>query len=82
MGLTVLIVWPEDGPSAWVRDRIARRFLPGSAGKLLDCYICCSFWAALALAPLWWLFCGQSWCWAGCLMVPGIFWCILNPQGN
>lgn len=54
MGLTVLVVWPASGPSAWMRDRILRRLLWPSARGVLDCYICLSPWAALALAPLWW----------------------------
>jgi hypothetical protein len=45
MGLTILIVWPQTGPSAWVRERVLRRALPGRAKEVLDCYICCGFWA-------------------------------------
>jgi hypothetical protein len=79
VGLTVLIVWPQEGPGAWLREHLLRRWLPTSAGSLLDCYICCGFWIGLLLAPLWWAICGQEWCWSGCLMVPGLFWMILRP---
>ena len=81
VGLTVLIVWPESGPSAWIRDRVLRRLLPAKTGDVLDCYICCGFWAGLILAPIWWWFTRQYWCWAACLMTPALFWMILgNPQ--
>jgi hypothetical protein len=78
-GLTVLIVWPQDGPGAWLRERVVRRLLPGAAGAMLDCYICCGFWCGLILSPLWWHFYHEPWCWLGCLMVPALFWSILQP---
>lgn len=81
-GLTVLIVWPQTGPGAWVRERVLRRILPRSAGKVLDCYICFSFWCGLALSPLSWRFSGRPWSWAGCLMVPPVFWLLLRDDGS
>jgi hypothetical protein len=77
MGLTVLVVWPEHGPTALLRDRVLKRFLPAAARGVLDCYICCGFWCALLLSPVWWRLCGGYWCWFGCLMVPAIFWMVL-----
>ncbi len=56
MGIAVLIVWPEAGPSAWLRDRVLRRILPKSAQVVLDCYICAGFWCGMLLAPIWWWF--------------------------
>ena len=54
VGLTVLLVWPQTGPGAWVRDRVLRRLLPRRARDVLDCYICLGFWVGLALSPIWW----------------------------
>lgn len=80
MGLTVLIVWPEHGPSAWLRERVARPIMPSRAVEVLDCYICMSFWAALALSPVFWWVYRAYWCWMGCLMTPALFWVVLrNP---
>ena len=79
MGLTVLIVWPDEGPSAWIRERILRRILPGKARQILDCYICLSFWTSLMLSPAWWYTCREFWCWFGCLMTPALFWLVLRP---
>jgi hypothetical protein len=81
VGLTVLVVWPQDGPAAWVRDRLLRRALPPNAARVLDCYICCGFWCALVLSPLWWWQFRSLWCWTGCLMVPGLFWAFLREHG-
>ena len=39
LGLTVLLVWPQSGPGAWVRERVLRRLLPRRARGVLDCYI-------------------------------------------
>jgi hypothetical protein len=77
-GLTVLLVWPQTGPSAWLRERILRRVLIGRLGEFLDCYICSGFWCGLLLSPLWWLFRHQLWCWSGCLAVPFLFWLALR----
>ena len=80
LGLTILIVWPQEGPGAWLRERVLRRVLPGKAKEVLDCYICLGFWSGLALSPLWWLMCRQPWVWGGCLMTPALFWLVLrNP---
>lgn len=49
-GLTILIIWPTGGPGAFIREKILRAVLPKAAHGVLDCYICFSFWAALALA--------------------------------
>ena len=78
MGLTILIVWPAVGPSAWVRDRIVRRLLWPQARGMLDCYVCFSPWAALMLAPLWWWQMGCWWLWSGPLMLPTLFWLMMN----
>ncbi len=78
-GLTVLVVWPAHGPSAWVRDVVLRKVLPARVQGLLDCYVCCGFWSGAVLTWPWWLACGRMWTWFGCLMVPGIFWLVLRP---
>ena len=79
MGLTILIVWPAQGPSAWLRDKILRRMLWPTARDVLDCYICLGFWTALALAPAWWHWTCCYWIWTGPLIVPALFWMILRP---
>jgi hypothetical protein len=79
MGATVLIVWPQAGPSAWLRDRVLRPLLPKAARDFLDCYICCGFWCGLALSPVWWAFHHSLWCWSGCLSTPCLFWLWLDP---
>lgn len=76
MGLSVLLVWPQRGPSAWVRDRLLLPRLPKSAQAMLDCYLCCSFWSGLLLSPAWWVFYHRPWCWSGCLIAPLLFWLI------
>ena len=82
MGLTILVVWPESGPGAWVREQVLRPALPSTARGALDCYICLSFFSGLALSPMWWFFCRAFWCWAGCLMTPCVFWLVLRPTGS
>jgi len=77
-GMTVLVVWPETGPSAWVRDKLLRRLLWPGAREVFDCYVCFSFWASLLLSPIWWLFEHVWWAWTGCLMTPGLFWLVLQ----
>lgn len=80
VGLTVLVVWPENGPMASLRERVLRPMLPTAAREVLDCYICMGFWAGLGLSPIWWAFTRSYWCWSACLMVPGLFWILLgNP---
>jgi hypothetical protein len=80
VGLTVLIIWPQHGPSAWLRDRLLRRVLPSAAAEVLDCYICCGFWCGLLLSPVWWWAEHRLWCWTGCLATPALFWLVLrNP---
>ena len=81
MGLTILIVWPNGGPTGWIREKLLRRILPGKAKEVLDCYICLSFWAGLLLSVLWWELYQEAWIWFGCLMVPSIFWVILDRGG-
>ena len=78
MGLTVLIVWPQDGPGAWVREGVLRPALPEKAKGVLDCYVCLGFWSGLALSPVWWSMCREPWTWAGCLMTPALFWIALR----
>jgi hypothetical protein len=82
IGLTVLIVWPPDGPGAWVRESVLRRALPGKSKETLDCYICTGFWSGLVLSPVWWLMCRERWTWSGCLMTPALFWLVLRNPGN
>jgi len=79
VGLTVLLVWPQTGPGAWLRDRVLRRVLPERARGVLDCYICLGFWSGLALSPAWWAAEHRLWCWTGCLAVPALFWFVLRP---
>ena len=74
MGLTIVIVWPQDGPGAWVRENILRKALPVKSKEMLDCYVCTSFWSGLVLSPVWWLMCRERWTWSGCLMTPAVFW--------
>jgi hypothetical protein len=76
MGATILLVWPVDGPGAWIRERIVRRMLPASAGKVLDCYICLSVWIALIGVPFWWM-AGYRWCAVAWLVVPAVFWLVM-----
>lgn len=80
VGLTILIVWPETGPGAFLREAVLRKILPQSAGKALDCYVCLGFWAGLLLSPAWWFLTREHWVWFGCLMVPAIFWFTLNQR--
>jgi hypothetical protein len=77
-GLTILIVWPRDGPGAWVRERMLRRLLPEAARAVLDCYICMSVWTGAILSPVWWCLCQERWTWFGCLMTPAVFWIVLR----
>ncbi|MBI1374568.1 MAG: hypothetical protein GC159_17765 [Phycisphaera sp.] len=77
VGLTVLIVWPQNGPTAWLRERVLRRMLPASAAGALDCYICFSFWAGMLLSPLFWRLCEQHWVWFNALATPALFWVTL-----
>ena len=77
----ILIVWPQDGPGAWLRERPRRA--AGQGKEVLDCYVCMSFWSGLALSPLWWSMCREPWTWAGCLMPPSLFWIVLrNPAAE
>lgn len=83
VGLTVVIVWPEDGPAAYLRDRVIRVIIPRPARGVLDCYICLGFWVGLVLSPAWWIVSGSYWSWFGCLMTPGLFWILLgNPSSH
>jgi hypothetical protein len=80
MGLTVLIVWPKSGPTAWIRERVLRRLLPTPASGALDCYVCASFWCGFILGPIWWSFEHHYWYFGGCLMVPSLFWLSTREQ--
>ena len=82
LGLTVLLVWPERGPSAWVRDSVLRRILPQAVRPVLDCYVCAGFWSGLLLSPLWWSFYHELWCWTACLMAPALFWLVVRNMVN
>jgi hypothetical protein len=79
MGLTVLVVWPQKGPGAWLRERELRPALPARMRGALDCYICRGFWSGLALSPIWWAFERHLGYCTGCLMVPCLFWLVLQP---
>ena len=81
-GLTILIIWPQTGPGAWIRERVLRRLLRGSAAKVLDCYICFSFWCGLLLSPVSWRLVGHPWSWAGCFMTPAVFWLVLRDDAS
>ncbi len=81
VGLTVVIVWPQDGPGAWTREQVLRRLIPSPWEKLLDCYICLGFWIGLILSPLAWLLWREPWCWAGSLMTSAVFWIVLEKRG-
>lgn len=74
MGLTILIVWPEGGPGAWVREKIMRPLLPKQVEGVLDCYVCMGFWCGLLLSGLWWWRFHEPLIWTGCLMVSALFW--------
>lgn len=76
MGLTILVVWPADGPGALVRDKILRPMLPPAAKGVLDCYICLGFWAGEILAVPWWVMYHAKWVWLGGLMVAALFWLV------
>jgi len=76
MGLTILLVWPVDGPSAWVRERVLRKLLPARVAKVLDCYICLSVRIALIAAPFWWR-AGFHWSAIAWPVVPGMFWLVM-----
>ena len=76
MGLAILVVWPEDGPGAFVREKLLRKLLPKPAHGVLDCYICFGFWTGLLLAIPWWFMYRQEWMWFGCLMIPAVFWLV------
>ena len=76
MGLTILVVWPKDGPGAFVREKVLRKILPKFSHGVLDCYICFSFWAGLLLSFPWWCMYRQGWIWFGCLIVPAVFWLV------
>ena len=79
IGLTVLLVWPKTGPSAWLRERVLRPLMPGKVVEVLDCYICSGFWCGLCLSPVFWAVDRAPWCWSGCVIVPGLFWILLRP---
>jgi hypothetical protein len=76
MGATILLVWPVDGPGAWIRERVLRPLLPASARGVLDCYICLSVWVALAGVPFWWI-AGYRWSGIAWLAVPAVFWLVM-----
>ncbi len=78
MGLTVLVVWPQGGAGAFLREKLLRKLLPKFARGLLDCYICFGFWAGLLLSVPWWFMYRQPWVWFGCLMLPAVFWLVMG----
>ncbi len=79
MGLTVVVVWPETGPGAWCRERLLRPLLPKRIRDVFDCYICFGFWTGLGLGALWSVMLDIWFYWFGCLMIPAMFWIILQP---
>ena len=78
MGLTILVVWPKDGPGAYMREKALRRILPKSAHGVLDCYICFGFWTGLLASIPWWFMYRQGWIDFGCLIVPAVFWLVMK----
>lgn len=80
MGLAVLIVWPADGPMAWLRDRVLRPMLPKAVQGVLDCYVCLGFWTGLILSVVFWIIYGYAWLCFGCLVVPAVFWLIVGQE--
>lgn len=56
MGWTIVLVYPDFGPSAWlratVRKIIARIIGKPDARTMLDCYICSAVWLGLLYAFL------------------------------
>lgn len=82
MGLTILIVWPEDGPGSWVREKVLRPLIPKKMTGVLDCYICTGFWSGLVFSGLWWWWFREPWIWTGCFMVPALFWIFLGFRKN
>lgn len=79
VGLTVVIVWPEEGLGAWVREKMLRPRLSASWAGVLDCYICCGFWVGGLVGIVCWLLGSGTWYLGGCFMVPGLFWLVLRP---
>jgi hypothetical protein len=77
VGLTVLIVWPTNGPGALLREKVLRQLLPHRSRSVLDCYICFGFWTGLALGAVWWALFEAAWAWFGCLMIPAVFWLVM-----
>lgn len=78
MGLAIVVVWPETGPGAFVREKILHKLIPAALHGLLDCYICFGFWTGLALSVVFWLIYGMAWMYFGCLMVPAAFWLVMG----
>ncbi|MHB1769408.1 MAG: hypothetical protein ACYCUV_16330 [Phycisphaerae bacterium] len=74
MGLAILVIWPEAGPGAFLREKVLRKAIPQFAHGVLDCYICFGFWTGLLLSIPWWFMYRQGWIWFGCLMIPAVFW--------
>ena len=72
IGLTILVVWPENGPGAFFREKILRKLLPVPLHGALDCYICFAFWAGLILSVAFWFIYGRAWTCFGCLMTPAV----------
>lgn len=84
LGITILVVWPNYGPGAFIRELIRRVLKPVRMEGVLDCYLCLAPWVGLGVAtvlwswevttiPTWQLF-------AVPLMVPVAIWYAFNPQ--
>jgi hypothetical protein len=82
MGLTILFVWPEHGPTAWIRDNVIRPTLPAACRGVLDCYVCFGFWAGLLVGALWWWQTRQFWCWSNGFMVSAALWICLRVSSS
>jgi hypothetical protein len=78
VGLTILVIWPANGPSAFIRDRVLRSLLPVNARVVLDCYVCCGFWCGLFLSPILWALFHEPFVWLMCLMTSALFWLMLG----
>lgn len=84
LGLTILVVWPNHGPGAIVRELARKVLKPLGADGVLDCYMCLAPWMGLATAwALWnWEVTNLStWqLFSVPFLVPAMIWYAFNPQ--
>lgn len=77
IGLTVWIVWPEEGFWAIIRHKM-QKLLPAHFRTVPDCYICSGFWIGTFLGIVWWPLTGRPFYITGGLMVSAMFWIFMN----